>query len=347
LTTLRFSRAAVLCAGAAAFACVSACGPTSGGSRRTTAPSSAVVATIPIGDYGSDVAVRADGARVYVPLRTGKVAVIDAVTRRVAATIETGGQPYAIALARDGRRGYVADMTAQDVFVLDTASDRLAASVPAGIVARPLMTPAVAVSGDGRRAYVVEATAKGDHLLVIETAANTIVDDHVLPIHPAGVAAAPDGRTVYVAGCKLACIDGTLLAVDGATGKVVSTVGFPAAPAALALAPDGSRAYVPNARAATVTAIDLAGGAVTTAAVDVEPTGIAADPRAPFVYVTSFGAASVSAIDTRTMTVVRTFAVDRSPRAIAVSPDGRFAYVTHSAPTVSVLELARPGGATR
>ncbi len=301
--------------------------------------SPAVVADVPLSDYGTDVAVRRDGERIYVPVRTGRVLAVDAASRQVASTIVTDGQPYALALTPDGTRGYVMDMAAQYVFVVDTVADRLLGKIAVGIIARPILTPAVAVSRDGTRAYVTNATVADDHILVIDIATNTIVGDHFLKIHPVGVAVSPDGRLVYVAGCKLSCIDGTLLTLDAASGSVVSTLPLTSAPSALVLAPDGSRAYMPNGKAATVALVELATGAVETIAVGPQPTGIAVDPRGTLVYVTSFGANNVSVIDPRTAGVVATIPVARGPRAIAVDPAGRFAYVTHSSPRCSVIDL--------
>ena len=145
----------------------SACGgPASRALAPTTPVSSAVVASIPIGDFATDIAVRADGARAYATLRTSKVIAIDTASRQVAATIVTDGQPGAIALTPDGSRGYVMDMTAQNVFVLDTANARLVQRIPVGMIARPIMTPAVAVARDGRHAYVTNATSDDDHVQI-------------------------------------------------------------------------------------------------------------------------------------------------------------------------------------
>jgi YVTN family beta-propeller protein len=304
----------------------------------------AVVATIPLSNYGTDVAVRPDGTRAYVPLQTGSVLALDLISRQVAGTITAEGRPYSIALTRDGAHAYVTDLTAQSLFVLDTTNDSLAKSISLGTIAQPTRAPAVAVSRDGRWAYVTNAAVMDDHLLVIDTATNTMVSDHSLDIHPVGVGVSPDGQRLYVAGCKLSCVDGTLLVLDAASAHVVSRVPLPAAPVGFVLAPDGSRAYVPTGLAGTVQAIDLASGTVATIPVDAEPLGIAVDPRGVFVYVTCYGASEVSVIDTRTNAVVATTAVANEPRAIAVSPDGRFAYVTHSSPTCSVIDLQRVTG---
>ena len=307
-------------------------------------PSSAVVATIPIGDYGTAVAVRSDGARAYVTLRTNKVQVIDTASRTVASTITTEGQPGAIALTPDGRRGYVMDMTAQSLFVLDTKNDRLATRLPVSTRARPIMTPSVAVARDGRYVYVTNATTNEDHLLIVDTTTNAIVKDQFLPVHPVGVAVSPDGTRVYVVACKLTCIDGTLLTLDAATAAVTSKLALAAAPSGLALAPDGTRAYVANGRDASVSIITLATGAVTTIPVSPQPVGIAVDPSGRFVYVASFGTSRLDVIDARTTTVKAHVNVAMVPRAIAISPDGRFAYVTHSQSTCSVIDLGRVTG---
>ncbi len=316
-------------------------GGLAGGPQTSASP---VVATIPLSNYGTDVAVRPDGKRAYVPLQAGSVLALDLAVRQVASTITTDGRPYAIALTRDGTRAYVTDLTAESLFVLDTTNDSLAASISLGALARPTRTPAVAVSPDGRWAYITHATAMDDYFLVIDTATNTIANKNGLDIHPVGVAASPDGRRLYVAGCKLACVDGTLLVLDAASASVVSRIPLPAAPVGLVVTPDGTRAYTPTGIAATVQAIDLATSTVTKIPVDAEALGIAVDPSGAFVYVTCYGAASVSVIGTRISTVISTVPVANEPRAIAVSPDGRFAYVAHSSPIVSVIDLRRVTG---
>lgn len=323
---------------------VSACGMGGTGLGPAEPPSTAVVASIPIGDYGTDIAVHPDGARAYVTLRTNKVLAIDTATRTVAATITTGGQPGAIALTPDGTRAYAMDMTAQSLFALDTRHDALLAAIPVGIVARPILAPSVAVARDGAHAYVTNATSDDDHLLIVDTATNRIVKDQFLPVHPAGVAASPDGTRVYVLGCKLSCIDGTLLTLDATTAAVTATLPLAAAPSGLVLAPDGRRAYVANGRDASVAIVELPSGSVSTVSVSPQPLGIALHPNGRLLYVASFGTGRIDVVDTLRGSVVGGINVAAMPRAIAIGPDGRFAYVTHSLSSVSVIDLAKAAG---
>lgn len=322
----------------------SACGMGGTGLNPAQPPSSAVIASIPIGDYGTDVAVRKDGARAYVTLRTNKVLAIDTGSRTVSSTITTGGQPGGIALTPDGTRGYVMDMTAQNAFALDTQNDALLAKIAVGIIAQPIMTPSVAVAPDGRRVYLAYATSQDDHLLIVDTATNQIVKDQFLPIHPAGVAVSPDGSKVYVAGCKLVCVNGTLLTLDATTASTTATLQLAAAPTGMVLSRDGARAFVANGRDASVAIVDLASNGVGTVSVSPQPLGIALHPNGRLLYVASFGTGRIDVVDTQTASVVGGINVAAMPRAIAISPDGSLAYVTHSLSSVSVIDLRKAAG---
>jgi YVTN family beta-propeller protein len=269
----------------AASACGVASGPSSSSLARTSAGAGIVLTNIPLPEYATDVAVRADGARVCA--------------------------------------------TAQSVFALDLAREQLVTRIPVGTIQRPMLSPSVAVSRDGDAGLRHARDQRGRPLARVDTASNTIVADHFLPIHPIGVAAAGAGR-VIAAGCKLTCIDGTLLILAATSLAIVSQIALASAPSDLVLAHDGSRAYLANGRDASVGVIDVAAASVTTVTVGAQPLGVVRDSRGAFLYVANFGDDSVSAVDTRTSTVVATVPVPRGPRAIAVSPDGGLGYVAHS-----------------
>jgi YVTN family beta-propeller protein len=323
----------------------SACSvPPSAGPGAAQTSASGAVTTIALSNFGTAVALRPDGTRAFVPLQTGSVLAVDLTSKQVASTIRTEGAPYAIGLTRDGARGYVTDVSGQSLFALDTANGSLVKTIHLESREAPTRTPAVAVSRDGWWVYVTNAGVMDDHLAVIDAGSNKLYGVHGLAgVHPVGVAVSPGGNRVFVAGCKLACVDGDLLTLDAASGSVVSSAHLPAAPVGLALSPDGSHAFMPTGLSGTVQAVNLADGAMTAISVDDEPLGIDVDPRGIFVYVTRYGASKVSVIDARTNAVVATVPVANEPRSIAVSPDGKFAYVTHSSPVLTVIDTQRAG----
>ena len=60
------------------------------------------------------------------------VAVIDAQTHEVIATIPVGRRPWGIALTRDGKKAYVANGVSNDVSVIDTEAHKVIASIAVG-----------------------------------------------------------------------------------------------------------------------------------------------------------------------------------------------------------------------
>jgi YVTN family beta-propeller protein len=317
-----------------------ACGPgparRRGAANGSGAASRAVVAIVALPDYGTDVAVGADG-RVYVPVRTGPLGIVDPATARVAAEVTLDGEPYAVAVNRDGRRAYVVDFLGQYVSVVDTRNAAVTTRIPVGTRRRPSLRPSAVASRDGTTVYVGD-TAR-DHLVVVAGAVDEVSRDLFLDIHPAGVALPARGRFVYVAGCRLACVDGTLLEIDTTTWAVTRRLWLASVPTGLVVTPDGRRAYVTNGREGTVSAIDLATERSTTIAVGPEPIGVAIDDAGTRVYATSFAAGTLTAIATATDAVVGVLAIGAMPRAVAVSPDGRRAYVTSSSAILSIVDL--------
>lgn len=301
----------------------------------------AVVATVRLPGFGNDVVANTDG-RAYVSVASNKLVVVDVASATVTATVDVDGEPSALAVTPNSRRAYLVDVRGSQVAVVDTVKATQKLRIPMGTMERPSLRPSAAVSRDGSRVYVGN-TAK-DHLFVIDTAADEITKDLFLDFHPSDVAVRSDGRYVFVVGCRLSCVDGTLRIIDTTTYATVGTVALKSVPTGLVVSPDGSRAYVANGREATVTVVNL----VTQAPLDdiqvgPEPVGIAMDAAGSAVYVTSFRDGTLTAITTVGNRVVATTKVGGSPGAVVVSPDGTRALVTHATDTLTVVDLARLG----
>jgi YVTN family beta-propeller protein len=113
-----------------------------------------LVATIPVGQYPNGVAITSDGTRAYVANNAiptdgsinsaGVVSVIDTARNKVVATIPVGGGPVGVAITsggndpseRDDRShqplAYVTNSVDNTVSVIDTASNKVVATIPVG-----------------------------------------------------------------------------------------------------------------------------------------------------------------------------------------------------------------------
>ena len=168
-------------------------------------------------------------------------------------------------------------------------------------------------------------------------------------LSPAALAAAPDGKALYVA-CATA---DRVLQLDPAAGKVVRGFEVSGAPSGLAISGDGRTLYVtcgtPDSR---VDVVDVTGARPRAGfAAGHTATSPVLAPDGKTLYVCQRFDGSVAAFDLATRTEVFRVAVGREPISAAVTPDGKTLLVAHhlhegradanvvSAP-VSVVDLA-------
>jgi YVTN family beta-propeller protein len=172
---------------------------------------------------------------VYVTQPTG-IAVIDAATNSVTATIPAGDYPYAIAITRSGAHGYTADFASNTVTFLDLLGNNAMATLP--VAAEPL---ALALSADETRLFVASRSAR---LTVIDIATRTTVA--VVPLLDPAVALAlhPDGRWLYVlyeSATFVSVFDTTSNALSGTLANRLDLL-----PGGFALRASGAEIYVAN-----------------------------------------------------------------------------------------------------
>ncbi|MGB7795126.1 MAG: Hsp70 family protein [Pseudonocardiaceae bacterium] len=250
------------------------------------------------------------------------------------ATIQAGKTPGFVAVSPHGRHAYIANRDTQVITVLDTAVDKVTATIP--IPAGPPQF--LAFAPNGRTLYVtIYNDQRTIHVIdVIDTTSNTVVATIPQPARPFLPAVSPDGKLLYVPNHDIASVS----VVSTADNTVVAQIKVAPNPHWVAFSRDGSRAYTANHESNLVSVIDTATRTVVaTVPVGTSPHSIAVHPNRPLVANVNYDASSVSVIDTDTLKVVATIPVGQNPRDIVWAPDGRFAYVVNEGSnSVSVID---------
>jgi YVTN family beta-propeller protein len=250
------------------------------------------------------------------------------------ATIAVGNTPTFVAISPTGRQAYVANGTAGVLTVLDTAVNRVTATIP--ITVGPPQY--LAFAPDGRRLYVsVFNDQQTIHAIdVLDAASNTVIATIPQPARPFLPAVTPDGKRLFVPNHDIAAIS----VIDISTDAVIAQIKVPPNPHWVAFSRDGRFAYTANHESNVVSVIDTSTlTVVAIIPVGTSPHSVAVCPDRPLVADVNYDGNSVTEIDTTTNKVVATIPVGRNPRDIAWAPDGRFAYVVNEGSnTVSVID---------
>ena len=178
-----------------------------------------------------------------------------------------------------------------------------------------------------------------DQVAVVDPAAGTVTRTIDFPAKPTGLAASPDGSTLYV---TCAAPEGTVNVVDTASGQISATIPAGHGATGPSVSPDGKRLYVCNRFDNDVSIIDLdAKKEVNRVKAIREPICSAVAPDGKTVFVTNLlpidpadgydVASMVTVIDTanKSVSTVRLPNGSSSLRGVCVSPDGKYAYAVH------------------
>jgi YVTN family beta-propeller protein len=186
--------------------------------------------------------------------------------------------------------------------------------------------------------YIAEHTAK--RVGVFDVGAGKVTKTFALPDRPTGLALAPDGARLYVAGESPR---GKVYVIDLNKGRIVKRIAVGHTPNAPVVAPDSKTLYVCNRFNNNVSVINVKSGKCV-AMIDVlrEPTAAAITPDGNLLFVANllpagaadldYAAAAVSVIDASTNTIAAQIALPNGStalRGVCVSGDGRYAYVAH------------------
>jgi len=172
---------------------------------------------------------------LYVTTELGHcVTVIDPAKLKVVGTIPTGqAESHMLAITRDGRRGYTANVGPGTVSVLDLKHKKLLAIIP---VCKT--TQRISLSIDDRWVFTADQTAP--RLAVIDTKTNGVSAWIDLPSTGYGTTPTPDGRWLLVALNRINKVG----VVDLRTLKLAQLVDVPKSPQEIVVQPDGMCAYV-------------------------------------------------------------------------------------------------------
>lgn len=184
---------------------------------------------------------------LYVTTELDKtVSIIDPSTLKIVGTISTD-QPesHMLAISRDGRRGYTANVGPGTVSVLDMEAKKTIAVIQ---VSRE--TQRISISPDDRLVFTSDQTKP--QLAVIDAQTNKVKDWVALPGTGYGTASTPDGHWLLV------CVPGVdkVAVVDLGTMKVTRNIDVPGTPQEVLVRPDGQMAYVSCDRSHQVAAIN-------------------------------------------------------------------------------------------
>jgi YVTN family beta-propeller protein len=210
----------------------------------------------------------------------------------------------------------------------------LLASIPVGEgLARLALAP------DGRHLY-----AANDSLMVIDTAAEAIVQTHALKGVATRIAIAPDGSRVYLT----RMLSDRLFVYDVARNQVTTPIRLykPYFHGHIAAAPDNQTLYIADSQNGALGVVDLRAGRSRLLKPSVRPYDVSVSGDGRGVYTvgcTDHGCRPgyLQRLDVATRTFAEPLAITPHPRRVVLSPDGQRAYVVHfGPPSVSIIDLA-------
>ena len=190
---------------------------------------------------------RGDGLLYVTTELENSITVINPHSFQIVGTVPTG-QPesHMLAITRDGRRGYTANVGPGTVSVLDLQARKVLAIIPVCPVVQR-----ISLSVDDHWAFT--ADQRQPRLAVINTATNGVQTWISLPGIAYGTAPTADGRWLLVALTRVA----KLAVVDLKSMEVVRSLEVPKAPQEVLVRPDGVEAYVSCDASRQIADVDL------------------------------------------------------------------------------------------
>lgn len=315
---------------------LAACGAMQPSTPSNPLPPAAVVATIPLDRPPTLLAMTPDGSRLLAA-SSGTFRIVATATNAVTATVRIPTYTSGIAVTPDGATALVDNVMGADLTVVDLATATTGPSVGLVMDIPPGGFGRLAVSRDGRTAWVTNGSR---NYLAVANLATRDSAQSLMDMRANDAVLSPDGRTVFVAGCRDFCSTGTVESLDTSSGQITGRWDVGGSPYRVAVSPDGTRLYTANLGGPSLSIVDVASRqTLATLPVGVAPAGLAVSPDGTRVYVAAQDSATLTVVDTTANTVSRTLGLPRAPRDVVTSPDGRRVYVS-TAESLLVLDAA-------
>ena len=285
-------------------------------------------AQVPVSDLPLNMVLSNDGRYLLVTTNGNgdqTIDVIDLQTGRSAQTVSVKKSWLGLAFAPDGKRFFVSGGDDNEVMIFDFAGGK--AEQSGKII---LGSADYHKLGDRERA-AARRQGLGEFAF------------------PAGIAATPDGKRLYVA----ENLTHKVAVVDLANRQVITKIAVGEYPYDCEISSDGSRVYVSNWGSRSVAVIDPANNQViNTIPVGDHPNDLELTRDGKTLYVANANSNTVSVVDTAQMKEIEAISttlhpkspIGSTPNAVALSPDEKTLYIANADNNdVAVVDVARRG----
>jgi gliding motility-associated-like protein len=188
-------------------------------------------------------------------------------------------------------------------------------------IASPL---GICFSADGKKVYV--ANENTFNVTIIDVATGIAEAPIHVGVFPYGIAASPDGTTVYVG-----CIgENAIIAMDTQT-HAITPIKVNFGPTGIAVSPDNTRVYATSAQYNGLLKVVNTATKMVIANIPIGDvsTGVCVSPDGSRVYVSNTNSNSVMVIDAVANKVIKTLTVGTRPFGVSLTPDGKYLYVAN------------------
>ena len=141
-------------------------GCAAGTGRGGPVDSNAILASLPVGEGPTLLAMSPDGSRVYAAANS-KLSVISTASNSIVATLTTEPYPAGLALTPDGTRAFITNLFAVNMTVVDTTTNAVVAPIELFTAQFRGGFGGIAFSPSGKTAYV--ANAANQILAIVDT----------------------------------------------------------------------------------------------------------------------------------------------------------------------------------